>query len=384
MKTATLCVSTLLVLTAACKGGGQTTGPSTSTASAATAEIKLTGAAKAGFVSNGLLSRGKKVVSKRSGAEALTDGKYKVAFWKAGTPSEERPATAAIEIGKGPSRLLLTWTASGNYDYTDTTFGAPGAYKIETSADSTNGEDGSWKTALAVKDNDVKTRVHAFDFANQTWVRFSVSAPTQKSAPNGVTIDEIAIHDASQGVNDTWFFLGDSISAFAFDQESPAHQPSFADVVHTQNSAYFPLMLNGGIGGISSKEALERLPKTLEANADAKIWAIGLGTNDAAGDATSAVQFKLNMQAIIDKLKAAGKTPILARIPFASKEHAHIDLFNQVVDDLTKENKLTKGPDLYAHFKAHPDELADGIHPTNGGIVSINRLWAASVSSLYK
>jgi len=384
MRKSVLCAAIAVWIISGCKGNGQAAPPSSSASSLATTEVKLTGAPKAGFVANGLLSRGKKVVSKRSGADVLTDGKYKVAFWKAGTPSEERPATAAIEIGKGPSRLLLTWTASGNYDYTDTTFGAPGAYKIETSADSTDGENGTWKTALSVKDNDVKARAHAFDFTGQAWVRFSVSGTTQKSASNGVAIDEIAIHDASQGVNDTWLFLGDSIAAFAFDQESPSHQPSFADLVHADNGAYFPLMLNGGIGGISSQEALLRLPKTLEANPDVKMWAIGLGTNDAAGDATSAVQFKLNMQAIVDKLKAAGKTPILARIPFASKDHAHIDLFNQVIDDLTKENKLTRGPDLYGHFKAHPEELADGIHPTNAGIVSINRLWAAATTPLYK
>ena len=50
---------------------------------------------------------------------------------------------------------------------------------------------------------------------------------------------------------------------------------------------------------------------------------------------------------------------------------------------MTKKNGLTPGPDLYAHFKAHVDELKDGLHPNNKGTVSINRLWAAAVESLY-
>ena len=57
--------------------------------------------------------------------------------------------------------------------------------------------------------------------------------------------------------------------------------------------------------------------------------------------------------------------------------------FNEIIDAVTKEHALPAGPDLYEHFKAHPEELEDGLHPNDVGIVSINRLWAAAVDSLY-
>ena len=41
------------------------------------------------------------------------------------------------------------------------------------------------------------------------------------------------------------------------------------------------------------------------------------------------------------------------------------------------------GPDLYAWFSRHPDELRDGIHPDDRGIVSIIRLWADAMAPLY-
>jgi acyl-CoA thioesterase I len=46
-------------------------------------------------------------------------------------------------------------------------------------------------------------------------------------------------------------------------------------------------------------------------------------------------------------------------------------------------NGLIPGPDLYAWFLAHPEQLRDGLHPTDAGIVAINRLWASAMERLY-
>ena len=54
-----------------------------------------------------------------------------------------------------------------------------------------------------------------------------------------------------------------------------------------------------------------------------------------------------------------------------------------VVDDLTKTNTLMTGPDFYAYFMAHQDQLMDALHPGDAGQAAMNKLWADAVRSLY-
>jgi lysophospholipase L1-like esterase len=144
------------------------------------------------------------------------------------------------------------------------------------------------------------------------------------------------------------------------------------------------VVINGGIGGDKSDDGVRHIDAWMALNPDAHFWAIGYGSNDAAGDAADPSRFKANVQAIIDRLRRAGRVPILARIPFAAEgHHPHIPRFNDAIDDLQRANALPRGPDLYAWFAAHPDELRDGLHPGDRGIESINRLWAEAVDALY-
>jgi lysophospholipase L1-like esterase len=122
----------------------------------------------------------------------------------------------------------------------------------------------------------------------------------------------------------------------------------------------------------------------LALNPDCAFWGISYGSNDAAGNTSSTAAFRTNMQTIIDRVLAAGRIPIFPRIPFSSDaSHNFIPRFNDVIDALVAQNGLRPGPDLYAWFVAHPEELRDQIHPTDAGIVSINRLWAEAVDGLY-
>ena len=143
-------------------------------------------------------------------------------------------------------------------------------------------------------------------------------------------------------------------------------------------------MINGGVGGDKSDDGVRRIDEWLARNPDARLWVLGYGTNDAAGDASDASRFKANLQTMIDRVRAAGRVPILATIPFASDgHHRHIPRFNEAIDELRRVNALPRGPDLYAWFAQHPDELKDGLHPSDAGIGSINRLWVEAVDVLY-
>lgn len=376
----------LLTLAAvlSCKGNSATAAPAGQAAQALKPGAAAVKPSK-GPAAAPLVSRNKKVQSSKRGtnADALVDGSYKSNTWAAGRPTKEKPSWVAIDVGPGPTKLLLNWTASGSFNHNETTYGGPGPYRIEVSADSDDGEDGTWKTVAEVAENSVRGRTHAFDFAGQRWVRWSVLGPSKQTYEYGVQPDEVDLHDVSAGADETFFFLGDSITAFAFDR-ADAHQPSVAALLAKAHPGHFPVMVNGGIGFEKAADGLKRLPGLLADNAALKYWCIGYGTNDAAGNGTDTSGFEKDLEAIIALLKKEGRVPVLARIPFAPQEHDGVPKFNEVIDALTKKHGLIKGPDLYAHFKAHPEELSDGLHPNDAGIRSINRLWAEALEALYR
>ena len=174
-----------------------------------------------------------------------------------------------------------------------------------------------------------------------------------------------------------------SISSVAFDR-TPAHQPSFAETIHSGHPAFFPAMIDGGIVGDLSADGAGHIANWLSLHPKFTVWALGYGTNDARLSVAPST-FKTNMQNIITQIQAAGGLPVLARIPYSSLSVlSNIPTYNAAIDELVTTNGLIPGPDLYAWFSSHPSELgSDGIHPGNAGAVSINRLWAGSLDQLY-
>ena len=211
------------------------------------------------------------------------------------------------------------------------------------------------------------------------------AAPAKASS--GVQIGEIDVHDISAtGADlpeDTWFFLGDSITAFAYDRTNP---PSFATLIDTATShAYFPAMINGGIGGELTGGGLARLDEVLALNPQYRFFAITYGTNDSWGNKTDTSAFRSNLQMMIDKIKAAGRTPVLSHVPYSDDgNHTTLDKFNAVIDDLTRTNQLQVGPDFTTYFMMHTDQLGDDkVHPAPPGRQAMNQLWADAMRVVY-
>jgi lysophospholipase L1-like esterase len=344
---------------------------------------------------NLIISRGAPVVP--PSASAVVDGLYHNGGWT--TKGASLPASAAINIGAGPTRLLVQWDDGGTYDYKDLpgvmVYGFPMGYTLDVSGDTTNGSDGTWTSVVTVTDNAVRTRGHVIDFTGMSWLRMTITAAPPTESGNGVQIGEIDVHDLSYSPalpDDTWFFMGDSITAFAYDR-AQAHQPSFASLINMALPSYFPAMINGGIGGELSTGGLARLPEALALNAAYRFFVLGYGTNDAARGAGQMAPFMSNMQAMIDTVKAAGKIPIIPRIPYASNTlYSMIDQYNTIVDGLVASNNLIAGPDFYAFFMANPDDFicppcsnrtTDGLHPDDTGLQMMNQLWATAAMSLY-
>jgi acyl-CoA thioesterase-1 len=338
-----------------------------------------------------LISVGKRVTASTgvTNAGKVVDGLYPHAGMS--VPAAMLPAWIAIELGSGPSRLLLSWADVGWGNYNDPTMGgSPAAYTIETSGDSTNGQDGAWQTVVTVTANSVRERAHTFPFAGKTWVRFSITAAASATATTPlVAIDEIAIHDISVAAgtttaSDTWFFMGDSITVNAFRRQYAAGT-SFDAIIHAARPAFSPNMLDGGIGGELSTDGLKHLPTWLMLNPDVQHVALMYGTNDSWGDkAAASTSFEANMNAIVQMVLDAGKVPILARLPYSEQAKTTLPQFNTIIDKISTDKKLPCGPDLYDWFRVHPEQVSvDGVHPSEVGYRSINKLWAEAMSRLY-
>ena len=273
------------------------------------------------------------------------------------------------------THLLFQWMSSINYNYTDTRLGGPESYQIDISSNSTNGRDGDWISAADVKNNYVAARAHVIESENIRWIRFRVTG-------GGLAIDEIDIHDLEQcepgGAWDTWGFIGDSITAFAYWRDAEAGKP-FNMRVNEQNPDRYPSMINFGVGGDKAEDVYARLPRTLELNDGIHFWAIGIGSNDV-----DAVRYEQYLRNILDLLIDNGKEPIIARIPYSSSlSDARIRSLNAVVDRLTVEYGLFAGPDLYNYYRGHLSCLAgDGLHPSYEGMEAMNELWAKTALAI--
>ena len=314
----------------------------------------------------------------------VVDGTYCTPAWR----ETVFPATLTLPVEPVRGDLLLEWNSSGTSDYISPpgapTYGLPASYTIATSVDSTDGRDGTWREVVSVTGNTARTRAHRFPFPGARWVRMTVTSAVPGPLGNTFVIDEIDLHDASNGTDDTIFFLGDSITAAAFTR-CPANQPSFADLVHRVAPERFPAMIDGGVDAVNIGYGVSVIQDWLALNPDFHVWAIGYGTNDAWQKVPPAV-FEAQLQTLVERIEEAGRVPLIAHIPFAARGPDDVDVraLNGVIDLVTARNGLLPGPDLYTWFSTHPDELSrDGVHPSDAGNRSINRLWYEALRPLY-
>jgi len=299
----------------------------------------------------------------------------------------------ALKVGEGPSKIFITWETRGDeawigdqYVHAASCQHNPKAdaslqnFKILTSGNSTDGVDGDWTEVAKVGESGAMSRGIAIDFAGKSW--FKIVA---KSAVTN--LEEIGAYDMSNGGTDTWFFMGTSISQMGM--KAIEVDSNFAQLIHARYPDYYPVMLRGGIGCVTSSGVIDGLAFYSEYAGNVKYWAIEMGTNDAwGGYDTNVGTFRSNMETIIKVAKRNGVTPIIARMIATNPEVAGWQVnekFLTVIDELTAANNLPKGPDFFDYFSKHPEELSadDGVHPAEKGAASMHRLWAEAVAPLY-
>ncbi len=327
-----------------------------------------------------ILSRGKTVYTSSGNKTNLTDNKIGSASFTISNNS-----WVAINVGTGPTQVFFNWNSPAQaYSNVMSPTKCPNNnpmpvdYTLQTSSNSTNGSDGTWATAATITANLVEARGHLIPFTGASWVKMNITN-------GGGSLDEIEVFDASKGAQDVWFFPGTSISQMAYKSFPPAQ--NFADLIAQAHLGYNPAVIRGGIGCITTTDMVNNLPKYLSMAGNAHYWAIEQGTNDAWGGSSNTTTFTKNMQIIIDSCKAIGIQPIIARLLATNPSAAGWSVnaaFETAIDNLTTQNKLIAGPDLYTYFSTHTNELGgDGIHPNATGAASFARLWADKMSSVY-
>jgi lysophospholipase L1-like esterase len=214
---------------------------------------------------------------------------------------------------------------------------------------------------------------------------------TSQAGPSSTCADAVKFTFLANAV--TFVAVGDSITAGSHD-DIPADGTGYEPVLGTLLTAakgYPNTVVNEGVSGDTSADGALSIPATLSMYPSAKHVLVMYGSNDAfvpavpsgmgllPGDAGYDGSYKDYMQKIITAILAAGKTPYLAEVPFTTYpnfSNASIQEYNVVIDELCVKNGIpVTPPPFYAHFQAHTEELADGLHPNGTGYQSVANLW---------
>jgi lysophospholipase L1-like esterase len=226
-------------------------------------------------------------------------------------------------------------------------------------------------------------------------------------------------HVSNVSIGDYYVAVGDSITKgtgdnFSADNVSADGRNSgggFEPILNdrlTSLTGYSHTVKNQGVGGRTSAGGVSKIAGYLGSHPDAQFFLVMFGTNDSAEDLAMpsglgllpgnpgySGSYKANMQGIVSAVLASGKLPILAKPPIAygscsrctkylnpeaEPRNALIREYHAVIDELVLENALPiEGPNLYPHFAAHPEQMADRLHPNGVGYQAIAELWAEAL-----
>lgn len=290
-------------------------------------------------------------------AAQLTDGVYSMYNgWNFSNCSAAQPCRAAFNVGNTFNKLLVQWS----YESGVGVFAGPTVtdYIIEVSNNSTNGIDGIWTNVVNVSSNQYIYREHLFDFTGNTWVRMSITSS------NISRINEFSVYDASASNRDMIFFHGDSITATCAGNYDGG--TTVGQMLNTLNPGYHPITIDGGTVGMGCDFAESSIDAYLAAFPDANIWVYVMGTNDLNWTPTS--WYKNKLQLWVNKVKAAGKTPVISHVIWSNTRSVNEAAFNVIVDQVVQENDLLPAVPLYEATVNHSEYFRTGdVHPNYNG-----------------
>ena len=299
------------------------------------------------------------------------------------------PSGVAVDLGQaveGP--LWWSFYGSGNwYEYPEDN---PRSYAIEGSADSTTGLNGTWATLLTITGNDRAARTHRVELSRHRWLRMRV---TETTGGRTFRLREVRAFRPRAGDLarlDSLAVFGDSITAT--DLEGTGRNAFYqflrdlkADGTQTITHVMGMVGQNTSVltRGATSSDPYRSLARAMALQPEVRYWGIALGTNDT-NNAGLFASYRDNLVQGIDQLLAAGKVPVLARIPdtapggFGTPQLKKEAL--SIIDELAARYRLIPGPDFYTPFRQNLSTyISDGTHHTAEGARVTNRLWAETL-----
>ena len=341
-----------------------------------TENYSVTASAAAAMQPNPIISRGVPAYSGGGRASDSTDAVYYTS-WQSSAPDYLAYDLSGVPASQR-KKVLAVW-------YNDSTYDNLGEYvsraaepvdyvlEVNKAAGGSYPTDG-WETAVTVTGNGLSSRQHLVDMAGCNWIRMRVT-----KADTSVKLN-LDIHDASNGVYDSWLFLGDSITAGGM---VISWGTSFAANIHSMDERYQPAAQNGGIGGITSAHGKASIDSWLK-DSPVRFVSIAYGTNDCWGNPNNADTYYANTKYMIDAVLKLGKIPVLPTIPGSTNSSVapNVPIYNKKIRQLYSEygDRIVKGPDFEKFFTEHPDYLSsDGVHPSGDGYEQMRKFWAETM-----
>lgn len=314
------------------------------------------------------------------------------------------PVYLAYDLSSVPSsqrqQVLVHWDQSavtGAYNpllISNTPYNIPSDYTIDINSGAGGGSPpvGGWSTLATVASSAAPyhSRQHLVAMSGANWIRIRVTGIVGSALNNNVALN-MDIHDAGGGATDSFFFVGDSITQFAFIySEQSGLSAVMPQQITDELSSYYPVWEDGGVAGWTATD-VQAVFSIWLALFPGKYVGLNLGTNDANQGGAYVADFSSKMTNMVSQIFAAGKIPIIPTIPWGSTANllANVPTLNSQIASIISSNSGTlSGPDLYAYFNAHQSEIdVDGIHPTNPTGYNNYRTqwvnWALNNSSLY-
>jgi lysophospholipase L1-like esterase len=349
-----------------------------------------------------------------SSPSLANDADYSIGWRSAGIPWVKEPAWLVYDLSAIPEahrrRVVVEWFHAHGYAPYDTagvmavTYDLPRDYQLQIHDGPGGGappdaDDPGWKTIATVTMNRLVSRQHVVrldpDGAPHAWLRLRCTSPLGAIGRQHLAIG-MDVYDASAGTDDDWIFFGDSITQMSINELRPVvcapplpcaydayGEGTIGQRIHAAKPAYFPLVEGAGVGGFNSRQGLALVTKNLP-GFPGRFVALSFGTNDAVrctGDCPR--RFYANMEAMVQRVIAAGKVPVVPKIPYAwSKDFRDgIPPLNAQIDALyAAYPAIVRGPDLYALFAKRPSLLAmDGLHPTELGSAALRDAWVKAI-----
>lgn len=188
-------------------------------------------------------------------------------------------------------------------------------------------------------------------------MRINVTAVLGADQNQDVAIN-MDVHDASQGVQDSWIFYGDYISAAVLDHD-PRGLGTFAQLINYSFPQYFPAEESGGTSFAQSGDGARLLPDGLSVF-PGQFVVLSFGSTDAdffdAGKPELPGDFYKNY----DLLVKAGLPPM--RFHDARHTAAVLMLAQgiplKVVSQVLGHSKISTTADIYAHVLPRQEQEA--------------------------